>query len=429
MIEKVRSAIKNFNMIKSGEKIAVALSGGADSMALLDILLKLKDEFGFELCAAHFNHKIRKGEADSDEEFVREYCKNNSVELFCKSKDVLAFAEENGLGTELAARKLRYDFFSELPCDKIATAHTSSDNAETIIFNLARGSSAKGLRGIPPVRDKYIRPVIFCSGEETRNYCELKHIPFVFDSTNAEDKYTRNFIRHNIIPLLKKINPSFEDAALRAGMSLREDEEFISECCEIEFNKRFKNNNLDISDFENLPDSIKKRLIFKFLEVSGVKEPENKHINDALSICSDGGKCMVKGSAVFYTQKGLLKAETQEKTKFRACFEEISEEFLKKNKKINNLFLNNALDCDKIIGNPRIRTRMPGDKIKLSGRGVTKSLKKIYNEFAVPAEDRENLPVVCDDEGVILICGIGVAQRCAVTDQTKKAIVLKAERL
>lgn len=429
MIKNVRSAINQFKMIEKGDKIAVALSGGADSMALLDVLLNLKEEFGFDICAAHFNHKIRKGEAERDEEFVKKYCFEKSVELFCGSADVLAYAKEKGIGTELAARKKRYDFFSKLNCDKIATAHTSSDNAETIIFNLSRGASVKGLRGIPPVRDKYIRPLIFSSGSDTRNYCLKNNIPFVSDSTNSDDKYTRNYIRHNIIPLLKEINPSFENAVLRAGLSLREDEEFISDCCEGEFEKRFKKSNLDLIGFENLPISLKKRLIYKYMVISGVEEPESIHISEVLKICSGGGKCMVKDAAVFYTQKGFLKFRKEKNTEFYAEFEEVSPEFLKKNKKINNLLLNSAIDCDKIIGNPMIRTRAPGDEIKLAGRKVTKSLKKIYNEFAVPQEDRESLPVVCDESGVIYISGIGVAERCAVSEKTEKAIVLKVQKL
>lgn len=208
MTELVKKTIKKYSMINKGERIIVALSGGKDSMALLDILKKLENELEISVSCAHFNHCIRGEESDRDEAFVRKYCEKNNIELFCRRGDVLKFAKEKHLGTELAARELRYEFLSSLGCDKIATAHTAGDNAETMLFNLARGTSLKGMCGIPPVRDKFIRPIICLKSTETEEYCKRNSIPFVTDSTNSSDEYTRNFIRHNIIPELKK-NQSF----------------------------------------------------------------------------------------------------------------------------------------------------------------------------------------------------------------------------
>ena len=180
MLKKVNEALTRFNLLKGAKHITVALSGGADSMALLVALLELKDELGIEkISAAHFNHQIRGSEAIRDQEFVTEFCKKIDIELILGSADVPTFAKEQGISIELAARKLRYEFFDSIDTSLIATAHTASDNIETVIFNITRGTALSGLGGIPPKRDKYIRPLILCTRDMVENYCEQKGIDFM----------------------------------------------------------------------------------------------------------------------------------------------------------------------------------------------------------------------------------------------------------
>ena len=238
MLKKVNEALTRFNLLNDAKHVTVALSGGADSMALLAVLLELKDELGInKISAAHFNHQIRGSEAMRDQEFVTEFCKRNGVELFLGAADVPTFAKEQGMSLELAARKLRYEFFDGIDTDIIATAHTASDNIETVIFNITRGTALSGLGGIPTKRDRYIRPLILCTRDMIEDYCEQKGIAFVTDSTNLCDDYTRNKIRHNVISVLKEVNSSAENAVSRMTASVREDENFINGVVKVEYDK------------------------------------------------------------------------------------------------------------------------------------------------------------------------------------------------
>ena len=236
----VLEAIKRFSLLKNADTVTVALSGGADSMALLYALFSLKEKLGITVKAAHLNHLIRGDEALRDEEFVKAACKKLGVELTVKREDVPAYATELGISTELAARVLRYKFLEGVADGGlIATAHTASDNLETVILNLTRGSGIDGLSGIPPKRGAFIRPVILCTRAQIEEYCEINKIPFVTDSTNHSDDYTRNKIRHNIVPVLKKLNPSVEATVLRSALLLREDSAFLENAADKFLNKVF----------------------------------------------------------------------------------------------------------------------------------------------------------------------------------------------
>ena len=203
MEEKVLRAIEKFGMLDGVNDVTVALSGGADSMCLLHSLLVIKDTYSLNITAAHLNHMIRGKEALRDEEFVIEQCKKIGVQLFVERVDVPLFARENKISIELAARKVRYEFFERVAKGAVATAHTASDNIETVILNMTRGASLKGLCGIPPKRDRFIRPLICCTRSDVEAYCAKNNIQFVTDSTNLTDEYTRNNIRHNIYNIIK----------------------------------------------------------------------------------------------------------------------------------------------------------------------------------------------------------------------------------
>ena len=197
MIDKIKRAVNSYNMTDT-DSLTVALSGGADSVALLYAMAELKEEYSFSLSAAHLNHNLRGEESDRDEEFCKKTCEKLGIPLITESVDVKKEAEESGESIETAARRIRYDFLSRVSSGKIATAHTADDNLETVIFNLSRGTDLAGLCGIPPVRDNIIRPLIFCTREDIENYLKEKGASYCTDSTNNEDIYKRNFIRHNI---------------------------------------------------------------------------------------------------------------------------------------------------------------------------------------------------------------------------------------
>ena len=428
MIEKVRAALKEFSMLECGNEVTVALSGGADSMALLYALISLEEEFSLKISAAHLNHGLRGEESDRDEAFVVSQCKALKIPLYTAKKDVNAYVKENSCSIELAARKLRYDFLNEVSNGLVATAHTASDNLETVLLNLTRGTGLKGLCGIPPVRDKFIRPLIFVTREEVEAFCDKNKIPFVVDSSNLTDDYTRNFLRHNVVPQLNKINPSVENTVINTVSNLREDSIFLSSTAQLCFNQLLNEGKLLIDGFCDLPKSIATRVLIFFCEKNGIKNVENVHV-EALynAVMKKTGKIVLPGKTEFAIKNGFLLVDSdfEEIPKFKVDIVKKSLEEIKNTENVNNLFLKNTIDCDKINGELTVRKRISGDKITLNGRNVTKTLKKLFNEEGVPEIRRNHLPVIADDNGAVWVLGFGADKRVSVDENTKNIFLIE----
>ena len=230
MIDKVIRTVEKYQMLPEGGRVIAALSGGSDSMAMLTALLMLRERYSFTLEAAHVNHCLRGEQADSDERFVRDFCEKQGIKLHVLRADVAAEAKKNGEGLEEAGRRVRYAFFDSLGEDAvIATAHNLSDKVETFLFNFARGSALRGLCSIPAVRGRIIRPIIDCTKDEILRFCKENSIEFVTDATNSDIKYSRNRIRHTVIPQLKSVNPAFERSAGGCMELLAQDEELLTQ--------------------------------------------------------------------------------------------------------------------------------------------------------------------------------------------------------
>lgn len=300
MKEKVIETIKKYNLIENGDKLVLAVSGGPDSMTMLDVLREIKNDekvnLNFEFVVAHVNHMIRE-EASEDEEYVRNYCLKNKIQFYSKSIDVQKIANNNKIGTEEAGRIVRYEFFDEIldktNSNKVSIAHNKNDKAETIIMNLLRGSGISGLKGIEAKRGKYIRPLIECERFEIEKYCDEKNLNPRIDKTNFENEYTRNKIRNIVIPYVKEeFNPNIVETLNRMSELVSDEEEYIEKQVENEYKKLLIEEDkrqviLDLKKFNNEEKVIKSRLVLYTITrlFNTTKGIEKIHIEDIIKLC------------------------------------------------------------------------------------------------------------------------------------------------
>ena len=433
MEKSILQAAERFAIPLTGRQVTVALSGGADSMALLYALFNLRDQLKITVSAAHFNHRIRGAEAQRDEDFVRATCKKLGVTLFCESADVPDFAKRNKMSLELAARTLRYEFLERVSPDLIATAHTASDNLETVLLNLTRGTGLKGLCGIPPVRDRFIRPICLCTRGDTEAYCHKNSISFVTDSTNLCDDYTRNKLRHSAVPVLKEINGSAEKTVSRMSAVLTEDCDFIESVAQNEYEARLFDGVVKLDGFEKLHIAIAKRVIMRYYSDIIGEGADALHIDGIYSVCLNSGRISLPKDMSATASDGVLKIHKQGENydsipTFTVKTRETVNDLFENGKKVNNLLLKNSLDCDKIIGQLVVRTRKAGDSIRLKNKNCTKTLKKLYTEYRIPTCLRETNPVISDNAGVVWVNGIGVADRCAAEESSARVLRIEVTK-
>lgn len=434
MICKVKNAIRRYNMPLTGRTVAVGVSGGADSMALLHVLLELRDEYNMNIIACHVNHGIRGETADRDEMFVIKECEKLGVEVNVLSADVPAGAERERLGVEEYGRKLRYEFFNSVADDVIiATAHTLSDRCETLIFNITRGTSVKGLCSIPAQRDNIVRPLIDCTRDEIEKYCADNSIEYITDETNFEDIYSRNRIRLNVIPELKKLNPSLEKSFFRLFCNAEEENDLISELSKQITDKAKKEDGYDAGLISCQHSAVAKRVIAEIITSETGLVPESIHILQVVDILG-GGKTEIIGNTVVEVCNGVLRINPKAEIisawefDFTSFFAEtpsgiVKAQILHKNKLPLKQFVHNkVLDYDSICGGLIIRNRRPCDKIKLAGSSCTKTLKKLFSEKHL--ENRNNIPVLADELGVCWVQGLGCADRCKIKENTEKILFI-----
>lgn len=438
MIREVKNAVARYNMPLSGRTVAVGVSGGADSMALLHVLLELKDEFGMKIIACHVNHGIRGEAADRDEKFVVEACKKLGVEVRVLRADVPGTAKKMHLGVEECGRRIRYDFFNSVVDDVIiATAHTLSDRSETLLLNITRGASVKGLCSIPAVRGNIVRPLIDCTRADIEKYCSDNSIAFVTDETNFEDIYSRNRIRLNVIPELKKLNPSLEKAFLRLISNAEEENDFMDGFSREILGKVRLADGYDAVLLNKQHSAVRKRVIFEIINTETGIIPEAVHIEQVDGILS-GGRTEIIGSTVVEVKNGILKInpETENYPNWECDFDRFIAEapFGKIKGEIihrNNLppkqsVHNKVLDYGSIVGHCVLRNRRPGDKMKLAGSSCTKTLKKLFSEKHI--ENRNSAAVLADEAGVCWVQGLGCADRCKIKAETDKILIIGEDK-
>lgn len=299
MEEKVQSTIEKYNLIKANDKIVLGVSGGPDSLFMLDVLNKLKEKLQFKIVVAHINHMIRK-EAAEEEQFVKEFCKKINVEFYSKRIEVVKYANNNKIGLEEAGRKIRYEFFDEVAratnSNKIAIAHNKNDKVETILMNLLRGSGVTGLQGIQPIKDnKIIRPIIEIERRNIEKYCKENNLEPRIDISNFDNTYTRNKIRNVVIPYIKEeFNPNFVETITRLSEVITEENKFLKNITEEIYSKILIKKTqteiaLDLKKFNSQENVIKNRLILHTIsQLNGNTQGIEKiHIQDIIKLCSN----------------------------------------------------------------------------------------------------------------------------------------------
>ncbi len=324
-MDKVIRTIEKYNLIQTGDKIVVGVSGGPDSICLLHILNSLKGKYNLQLFVAHINHMIREN-AKIDEQYVKSFCKKIDVPVFVLHSEVLNLAKQQKISVEEAGRNVRYDFFNEIlektKSNKIAIAHNCNDKAETIIMNVLRGSGISGLKGIEAKRDnKYIRPLIECTREEIENYCKENNLETRHDESNDENIYKRNKIRNIVIPFIKQeFNNNIVSTINRLSDVATQEDEYINKIVEKEYNnicisKKENEIELDLKKFNDLDIVIKNRMILYVVNIlqQHTKGIEKVNIEDIIKLCGNniGNKFLVptKGLKVLVKNKKILFAK------------------------------------------------------------------------------------------------------------------------
>ncbi|MCQ2419260.1 MAG: tRNA lysidine(34) synthetase TilS [Clostridia bacterium] len=415
MRDKVTQAVLDSGLISPGQTVVCAVSGGADSMALLWALWSLKRELSLTVIAAHFNHRLRGDASDADEALVKQFCMTHRIPLRISSGDVALAAERTGDSLELAARRLRYAFLESLDCDRIATAHHADDNLETVLLNLVRGTGLRGLCGIPPERGRIIRPLLTCTKEDLTAYCEQHRLPTALDATNEGDDARRNRLRHQVIPALKKENPRLAQTALTMTTLLRQDEEDLRVQARAALDACHSKNGYSVPMLRSYPKSVLSRAMRLILKQYGVKNATSTHVEALVGlILSNDPSASVnlpedliafrEYDSLLFHQRGELRALLARELAIGML--DLPEAHLR-------VFVSPAdvqLHTPEVFtvspkGKLFVRSREVGDKLTLSGG--TKSLKKRMIDRKIPKPARDLIPVLCDEEGLLGVWSFG----------------------
>lgn len=422
MLNKLISFTRQQGLISPGDHVICAVSGGADSVALLFGLYLLKEKLDIRLSAAHFNHNLRGAESDRDEYFVRDFCDRYDIPLMVGSAAVTPGKK----GLEAAARDARYGYLRSLP-GKVATAHTADDNAETVLLHLIRGTGLKGLGGIAPISGNVIRPMLSATRQDVENFLQEWSLPHIEDSSNGTDAFLRNRLRHHIMPRLLQENPQFSENTSAMALRLRLDEACLSQAAKMA-------SPISISALKEQPPALRSRILEIFLKQNGVREPETSHLSLLESlVCSDNP------SAAGHFPGNITIARRYD-TLVRLDSRDIPADVLLPSQGTVELpqwgirvtctpaeAIVNTPDIFTVLpqGSITLRSRRGGDELQLSGG--TKSLKKRFIDRKIPAPERSFIPILEDDAGILAVYGFGTDLRRAA--QQLPALQIHIEKL
>lgn len=450
LIETVKETIKKYAMISQGEHLLIALSGGPDSVCLLKVLSMLKDELEISLSAIYIDHRLRPDETPLEIDFCKKICDSLSIQLSIKSIDVLSFALSEKISKQEAARELRYRAFHEtafeLKADKIVIGHNADDQAETILIRLIRGAGPLGLSGIPPVRQKIIRPLIEVERVEIEAFIDAHDIGFVVDSSNLTDRYVRNKIRHIIMPEIKKINPSVVKTISRTAAIYRSEERYFDILVTKSMMKMISRKNdqsieLFITPLQILEPVILRRLLRRAVdETRGLKGITFVHIEDIIKLIKNGKsgdriylpgniRAIKKYSVLTITSEEPKKLDTYIlentgsiylKEAFVTLFAELVEQDEIKN--IGDDKKTAFLNAEKLNFPLSVRARENGDYFYPLGFGKKKKLQDYFVDEKIPRDERDAIPLLINNGEIVWIVGHRIDERYKVDKGVKKVL-------
>lgn len=415
-----------------GETVAVAVSGGADSMSLLYALKDNEKKLKINVIAVNVEHGIRGQASVSDSDFVKSYCAENNIPLKTFTVNAPLYAKSNKISVEQAARILRYDCFNQMlkngECDKIATAHHASDNAETILLNLFRGTGLKGIAGIKPQNVKYIRPLLYTEKSEILSYVSENKIPFVTDETNFDHDITRNYLRLKIIPEIKNIFPDAERSITKLSTTAIEEDAFLDE---LATSLVEKTNGIIKVKLTEQPVLMRRAIIIA-MKLSGItKDYESAHVITTANLVNlkNGSKVSLPNGVTAIKEYDCLAFYVENTSAFNpikfACGEYIFPHGLLKIEKAEKYIdLKNGFYCDsdKLPDDTVIRTRENGDIFTKFG-GKTKKLKNFFIDEKIPQRLRDGLPIIASKKQVFFN-GLAISDKIKVDKSTINVIKL-----
>ncbi len=410
IIKKTENTILKNELIKKGEKVLVAFSGGADSVCLLYILKSLEEKLGFKVYACHLNHSLRGLDADRDEEFAKSFCEKIGVEIKTKKCDIKDYARLNNISEELAGREARYSFFFEVMkeknIEKLAVGHHLDDQAETVLQHLLRGSGIDGLLGIRLIRENVIRPLIDFTKQEILDFCKEEGLDFCTDLTNFEQDYNRNRIRLDLIPKLREFNPNIAKTLSNTAKILADEADFLEETA-TETKKRIaRNNSCEINELLSLHPAVRRRLVRKMIEdVKGTKKDIGWDYTEkilAMAEENNTGKAInLNSNIIARTEYGKLIIEKNEEIKSFSyeIFQDLDFKIPENGVNILIRKTENGDFCFPENAVFKVRTREAGDRICPLGMTGTKKLKDFFIDEKVSRPEREKaVLVLCNNE-------------------------------
>lgn len=448
--QKALCALRQYSLFSQGDRIAVGVSGGADSVALLRFLAALRPQFGWDLVVCHIHHGLRGAEADRDECFVRALAEQLGLPCAVSRIDAAALALRDHISVEEAGRMARYAFFTQTAGEggRIATAHTLDDSIETVLMNLVRGTGLRGLCGIPRIRGNIVRPLLDCTRAEVEDYLGALGQPYCTDSTNLTDDYTRNRIRHDILPRLCALNPNFPGAMARMLPRLAA-QQALTDCLAAQSAQQLHAacGGLSRQGLSALPEPVCDRLLLRLLEQNRLpvsaaaveRMTETLRTGGKLDLAARSWFFVAQGdlAAVIYAPPGgippvpvplpqeetpvILPFSPQKSLKLTLCNKIVANT----SEKFNISLLKYAIDCDRIKGYSFMRTRRPGDTFIVGKKQL--SLGEAWAAAGIPALLRPALMVLADEQGVLWAEGIGSSSRAAVTENTKQYVIIECQ--